>query len=180
MKRKYFRTWLQKYSYFQVWKKSDIQVRILFTLIFSCWWCPPGKQFIEMGSVLFWDFTQCRVVVSHWWSGQPVGPVFKGWMFDLWRWDWLVVPKHWYETTMICHMKSQNSRVLVYIMMEAWNHRLLERVGWLQAAHEWLIVITVGLLFAGYCVRSFTIHSLLVLPCSVDCLLVEHIKQYIV
>jgi len=69
-------------------------------------------------------------------------------------------------------MKSQNSRDLVYIMTEALSHRLLERVGGLQAAHVWLFVTTVDLLFPGYCVRSVTIHSLLVL--------VEHIKQYIV
>jgi hypothetical protein len=184
MRRKYFRTWLQKYSCFQAYttdeKEYDIQVHILFTLILL-------MLVVSSRPVVYWKgicallgfyaLSSCSFLLmirtTNWSHLQRlnVWPLKMG---------SIGCPKTlvWnYRETL---HESQNSRDLVYIMAEAWNHRLLERVGRLQSAHGWLFMTTVVILFAGYCVYSFTTHIPLVLLCSEECLLVEHIQQYIV
>jgi hypothetical protein len=63
------------------------------------------------GSSLFWDVTQCWLVVTD--VSRLLYP---------WRWDWQAVPKHRYLTTNQRCVTSQKSKDLVYTVVEAWNH----------------------------------------------------------
>ena len=61
--------------------------------------------------VCCWDFTQHRMVLTFQDNlsvpSAKVRQSIRPGLLDPWRWDWLVVPQHWYGITILLCIKSQ-------------------------------------------------------------------------